>query len=133
MKKLIAIFFLSCFLSLASLSAFGQLYGLCVWEKSDEKVAYVSHVFEYKEDAWTGYSTSNTALKCSVDNALKIELGSKYKNFKNTLYLRKDRNLFYPYSYDEAKKLRTKLISDLREKDYTVYSLEVTYDRNACN
>lgn len=132
MKKLIVISIFTIAFSTISYTSFAQLYGVCTWEKKDEKVVYVSYVFDYKEDAWTGYSTSNTALKCSIENALKIEVGSKYKIFSTTLYLRKDRNMFYPYTEDEARKLRTKIISDFREKDYTVYNLSVSYDREAC-
>ena len=132
MKKLWIFSALAILFCFTIATTYAQQYGVCVWEKKDDKLVYISFVFKYKEDAQTGYSTNNTALICSAENSLKIEVGSKYKNYTTTFYLRKDRNLFYPYTEDEAIKLRTKLISEFRGKDYTVHSLDVAYDRDAC-
>ena len=115
MKKLFFFAFSIFILSLIPYTSYAQIYGVCVWSKYGEKIIYISYIFEYKEDSWT----SNTALKCSITNALKIQAGNIYKDYSTKFYLRNDRNMFYPYTEDEAIKLRSKLISEFREKDYS--------------
>lgn len=129
MKHLLTSFL---FVAISTITQGQKLYGLCTWEKADEKIVYVSWVFKYEEDGWTGYGQDNKAAICSCQNSLKIEVGSKYKQYQNTMYLRKDRNMFYPYTEDEANKLRIKIISDYRSKDYQVSHLSVVYDKKAC-
>lgn len=106
-----------------------QQYGVCVWERYFSDTVYVSNVFEYDPPNYS-YGDYN-GLQCSANNALKIEIGRKYTAYVAKLHLNNSYNKLL--TRDEAGKLRIKLIADFRATDHKVISINMTYDKDACN